>query len=407
VPSDDAPQEDRVTTETAAAQSNGLSMLDMPMATDREAGWAMLRAQGPLAELDGVLFATDPETIREMLANPEIFSSQQAYAALPTPVPWVPLMFDPPDAVRYRRLLAPFFSPGVINRMNDALRAQVRELLTPIAARGHADIVPELAVPYPSQVFLTLMGLPLADRDQLIAWKDAMLGATDPHAQASGIDVAAEVQALLTYLTDQIRSRKGRAGEDLLTRVVNDPSPDALDDTELLGMAFLLVNAGLDTVTSTLALAFEWLAKHPELQRRLAADRSLIPRFVEEVVRLNPVAAFTPRATTRETTLAGRDLPAGTTVLMAWAAANRDPAVYADPTTLDLDREGPHWGFGGGVHRCLGSHLARAELRLVFEEWFAAIPEFRFEDGFEPVMPWPVPLLTMPSVRLVFPTAGA
>jgi cytochrome P450 len=362
----------------------------------------MMQEQGPVVEMDGTHLVTSASGIEEVFKHPEVYSSAVVYKlVMGAPVPLVPLEFDPPELLRYRRLLAPFFSPGVIARMNDGLRTQVREIIEPIAARGHCDVVPELAVPYPGQVFLTLLGLPLADRDRLFGWKNAVIGAADP--TATGRPNEEVVQEFVVYLQERIAERKGQSGDDLLTRVVNDPSPDALNDEELLGMVYLLVNAGLDTVTSTLALAFARLAGDPELRAALAADRSRIPSFVEETVRLDPVAAFTPRTTTQDTTLEGQFLPAGAMVSLALAVANRDPEVYEDPTRLDLDRGGHHWGFGGGPHRCLGSHLARAELRLVFEEWFAAIPDFEFEEGFEPVMPWPLGLLTMTSVRLTFP----
>lgn len=376
------------------------SIMDMPMQRDREAGWRMLQQAGPLAVVDGRYFVTTSAGVMTVLQDPQTYSSSVVYReVMASPVPMVPIEFDPPEVVRYRRILAPFFAPGAISRLNEQLREQVRSLLAPMVERGSGDIVPELAIPYPSQAFLTLMGLPIADRDRLIRWKDAIIGASDP--TASGAPPELLVAELVEYLRDKIAARKGQTGDDLLTRVVNDSSADALDDDELLGMTYLLVNAGLDTVTSTIALSFERLAADQELRAELRADRKLIPKFIEEIIRLNPVACFTPRSTTKETVLEGHTLPAGTPVTLAFAVANRDPAVYEDATRLDLHRAGHHWGFGGGVHRCLGSHLARAELRVVLEEWFDAVPDFTFQADFEPVMPWPVGLLTMPSVRLV------
>jgi cytochrome P450 len=144
------------------------------------------------------------------------------------------------------------------------------------------------------------------------------------------------------------------------------------------------------------------LAADPDLRARLANDPALIPGFVEEVVRLNPVATFTPRVTTRDTVLEGRELPAGTRLVMVWATANRDTEVHPDATSVMLDRPEPHWGFGGGVHRCLGSHLARAELRLVLEEWLKQVPDFELEPGFELVHPWPAGLLGFESLPLTY-----
>jgi cytochrome P450 len=305
-------------------------------------------------------------------------------------VPLVPLAFDPPEHMRYRRMLAPFFSPGVIARLYDGLREQVAALIAPLAEAGSCEIVDDLCVPFPSQVFLTLMGLPLEDTDKLVGWKTAVIAATTPGASTND-DVSAALE-LFTYLTESIASRRGATDDSLWTKVINDPSDDALTDEELLGLGFLLVLAGLDTVTSTLSIAFERLGRDPELQARLAADPSQIPDFVEELVRLDPVATFTPRVTSRDVVLEGTPLPAGAQVVMVFAAANRDTQER-------------HWGFGGGVHRCLGSHLARAELKLVLEEWLKRVPSFSFADGFQPQMEWPISLLGFDRLLLTYPPA--
>lgn len=370
--------------------TDALTLAALPMATDREAAWQLLRDQGPVFVMDGAHYVTSDAGIDAVLHDPATFSSKLAFDALGSPVPLVPLAFDPPEHMRYRRLLAPYFSPGVIGRLYDGLRDQVAGLIAPLAAAGSCEVVGDLCVPFPSQVFLTLMGLPLEDTDRLVAWKTAVIAATTPGASTSD-DVTAALE-LFTYLTESIASRRGAADESLWTTLVNDSSEDALRDDELLGLGFLLVLAGLDTVTSTLSIAFERLGKDQALQARLAGDRGQIPAFVEDLVRTDPVATFTPRVTSVDTTLEGTAIPAGSTVVMVFAAANRETQ----------DR---HWGFGGGVHRCLGSHLARAELTLVLEEWFARVPAFSFAPGFTPAMEWPISLLGFDELQLTYPPA--
>jgi cytochrome P450 len=338
--------------------------------------------------MEGAFYVTSDAGIEAVLHDPELFSSKLAFDSLGSPVPLVPIAFDPPEHMRYRRMLAPFFSPGVITRMYDSLHEQVAAIIEPLAKAGSCDIVRDLCVPFPSQVFLTLMGLPLEDTDRLVHWKTAVIAATTPGKSTSD-DMTAALE-LFAYLTESIQARRGATDDNLWTKVINDSSEDALSDEELLGLGFLLVLAGLDTVTSTLSIAFDKLARDPEQRARLAADLSLIPDFVEELVRLDPVATFTPRVTSRETVLEGTTVPAGTQVVMVFAAANRDT-------------EERHWGFGGGVHRCLGSHLARAELKLVLEEWLKRVPDFSYTPGFMPAMEWPISLLGFDTLLLSYP----
>lgn len=380
-----------------------LTLAELTIPRDREAAWQTLLDRGPLVDMDGAVFAVSNRAVDEVLHDPELYSSRLAFDVVGSPVPMVPIAFDPPEHVRFRRLLAPYFSPAVIAQMHESLREQAASLIAPIAANGRCDVIHDLAIPFPSQVFLTLLGLPLSDTDRLIRWKDAVLAAAGPSGATQGQQE--DALELFGYLNEKIQDRRGQTGDDLLTKVVNDASEDAMTHQELLGLAFLMVLAGLDTVTATLGFAFEMLARDPDLRQKLAADHSLIPGFVEEVVRLNPVATFTPRITTRDTTLEGRHLPAGTRVVMVWAAANRDLAVHPGSTDVRFDREEHHWGFGGGVHRCLGSHLARAELRLVLEEWLKHVPDFGFAPGFEPVLPWPAGLLGFETLQITFEPA--
>jgi cytochrome P450 len=377
-----------------------LSLADLPVASDREAAWQALLDQGPLVDVDGAVFVVGNKAVDVVLHDPATYSSRLAFGVVGSPVPMVPIAFDPPEHMRYRKLLAPFFSPVVVGRMYESLREQLRALITPLAEAGRCDVVRDLAVPFPSQVFLTLLGLPLSDTERLVRWKDAVLAAAGPAGASEGQQ--AEALELFTYLGEKIEQRRGQPGEDLLTVLVNDTSAEAMSQEELLGLGFLMVLAGLDTVTATLGFAFELLARDADLRGRLAQDLTLVPGFVEELVRLNPVATFTPRVTTQDTVLEGRDLPAGTRVVMVWAAANRDPDRYEDGTAVQLDRDEAHWGFGGGIHRCLGSHLARAELRLVLEEWLTQVPDFALQPGTTPVLPWPAGLLGFPSVELTY-----
>jgi cytochrome P450 len=176
---------------------------------------------------------------------------------------------------------------------------------------------------------------------------------------------------------------------------------EPLDDAEAIGLSYLFVLAGLDTVTAAIGFALLELARNPELRADLRADPDRVKVFVEEIVRLEPPAPVLPRVTTEEVTVGGITLPAGSPIRLCIGAINRDDSD--DISTNDVVMDGKvrrHWGFGGGPHRCLGSHLARMELILVVNEWLARIPEFEVEPGATPEIPWPANTFGLASLPL-------
>jgi cytochrome P450 len=390
---------------TTSTEPPRISLPDVPMALDRGVGWGSIRAAGRVVRIGDGFWVTHREEVEHVLRHPEFFSSQKAFDSLGSPLPLVPIAFDPPEHTRYRKILQPYFSPRALASILPSLQAQITELIDDIAARGECEVVTDLAIPYPSQVFLTLFGLPLADRDRLVAWKDKVIGL------ATGATIGAEqdlvpAMELFAYLTEAIATKRADPGDDVLSQLLT--GGDALDDQEAIGLSFLFVLAGLDTVTATIGFALNALAQDPELRRRIATDYSAIPGFIEEVVRLEPPAPITPRITTEDVELGGVFIPAGSLVEVAVGAANRDPEGDRESDdAFDIDREiKRHWGFGGGPHRCLGSHLARMELRLVLEEWHRRIPEYELAPGAQPHITWPSNVHALTSVPLVFPAAG-
>ncbi|MEV3900932.1 cytochrome P450 [Mycobacterium sp. NPDC050551] len=371
----------------------------LPMAGDRGAGWAVLRDLGPVVTGDGWYYLTRRDDVLAALRDSESFSSSRAFDTMVSPVPLIPLACDPPDHTRYRRLLHSYFSPQTLGRMLPSMQAQAVDIIDRIALGDECEVMADLATPYPSQVFLTLLGLPLSDRQRLIAWKDAVIGISlDSDPDPAALVPAAE---LLQYLSDAVTSHRDDPGDDMLSRLLT--GDDALTDHEALGLAFVLVLAGLDTVTSAIGAAMLELARRPGLRTELCDNPSAIPGFVEEILRLEPPAPVVGRVTTRPVTVAGHTIPAGAEVRLCLGAINRDGSDATSGDDLILDgRLHRHWGFGGGAHRCLGSHLARMELNLVVTEWLRRIPEFELATDHTPEITWPAATCTLPRLPVRF-----
>jgi cytochrome P450 len=381
-----------------------------PMTFDRAAGWRYVRTAGDVIEgADGVWYLTSAESVRFAQRHPDVFSSARAFDMLGSPVPLIPIAVDPPDHVRYRHVLDPLFAPRVINVLEDSLRAQARELIQRFAGHGECDAVAELARLYPTQVFLTMFGMPLEDRDQFIYWAETIIENSNRDPTA---DIAPEVAecagALFGYLQRYVDEKRAAPGDDILSTVLGLEGDEAWSNEEVLGLCFLLVLAGLDTVTAMIGFILYHLARDPELRRRVVDDPDLVQPVIEEVLRLEQPAPVQPRVTTREVEVCGVMLPEGSRVAVCVGAANRDPVVFPNPDAIDpAQADTGHVAFGGGVHRCLGSHLARREMRIVVEEFHRLIPEYSIAPGAQPEIVFPSGTFHLRSLPLVFPASGA
>jgi cytochrome P450 len=374
-----------------------ITYADLPLAAARGVGWAALRDLGPVVAGDGWYYLTRREDVLAALRNPGLFSSSRTFDGLISPVPLIPLACDPPDHQRYRRILHPFFSPQTLGALLPSLREQAAGIIDAIAARNECEVMADLATPYPSQVFLTLFGLPLEDRDRLIKWKDAII-ALGLVSEPDPADLVPATE-LYAYLTDAVATHRSNPGDDILSQVLS--GDDALSDDEALGLAFVLVLAGLDTVTSAIGATLLELARRPDLRKELHEKPDQVGVFVEEMLRLEPAAPIVGRITTEAVTISGVTIPEGAQVRLCLGAINRDGS---DPTSgNDVVMDGKlhkHWGFGGGPHRCLGAHLARMELTTVVTEWIGRIPDFDVTPGYSPEITWPSATCTLPRLPL-------
>lgn len=295
------------------------------------------------------------------------------------PQPW-PINIDPPLHTSYRMPLQKAFSPKAILALKDSIRQLAGELIDAMKQAGTADFVTAVAEPLPVQVFLKMFGLPVERQQQYRqVVKEHMEGiaVTDPRA------VMARMLKITAIMRDTILERKEHPQDDLISMLWQADiggKPTTMDDME--NYCVVLFAAGLDTVVNGISLGVRHLAMNPELQRQLRADPSLIPAASEEMLR-RYTFTVPPRRVNKDTEFHGVTMKAGDKLMLFLPAADLDAKQYAEPEKYDLKRDTAHIAFGSGPHRCLGSHLARVELQVVYEEVLARLPEFRMASDKE------------------------
>ena len=345
-----------------------------------------------------------PQLVNETLTTPEVFSSADLVEQGNTR-PLIPLGIDPPDHVRYRRLLEPLFSPRRMEAQEADIAECVNHFIDTFIDRGECDFTVEFAELFPSSVFLGLMGLPWEQLDTLVQLRDGLLhpGTAEMSAQQRTAIQAETAQEVYAYFDRILDERTAQPRDDVLSALVGPHADgDCLSRDEALSICFVLLTAGLDTVTDSLTCFWAHLARHPELRHRIATDPDVIPRAVEELLRWETPVPFVVRWARRNSQLGEEVVEAGHHVLVNLSSANVDPAQFADPLEVDLDRRGnPHLAFGAGPHRCLGSHLARRELRIALREWHRRIPEYTLAPGYE--VRYRPPLRFVPDLQLSWP----
>lgn len=328
----------------------------------------------------------DGELVREALHRPELFSSSVVTPLEEDPpYKWIPEMLDPPEHTKWRQLLSPHFAPRRMEAMEGSVRHRCVEIIETFADRGHCDFLHDFAWRYPTTIFMELMGLPLAGLDRFMAWEHDILHLTADEDPDRSRAIAAML-AVQEYFSGLIDEKRADPGDDLLTEALTwtiDGEP--ISQADMLSWCLLMFMAGLDTVSIQLSYSFWYLAQHDDDRARIVADPAVIPSAVEEFLRAFAFVA-PARKVMRDGDFHGCPMKAGDMVLVPLSAATRDPASFAEPDRVILDRSpNDHIAFGAGPHRCLGSHLARRELRIALEEWHRRIPEYRLTPGVDVV----------------------
>jgi cytochrome P450 len=343
--------------------------------------WDELRQKCPIAHTDrfmGAYFPSRYEDVRAIAYDTEHFSSRRVVVReTRTPLPPAPpITSDPPEHRRAKQVLLPAFTPEMIGRHEPRTRAICRELLARIDVKDRCDGAVDYAQEIPVRVIAHMLGVPEEDADQFRKWIREILeiGVTD-----IGVLLRAQGE-MIAYFAEKIAARRASLGDDLISHLITSSVEDrSLTDEHINGTLRLLMIAGIDTTWSAIGSCIWHLAQHAQDRRRLAAEPGLMGSAIEEFLR-----AYAPvtmaREVVKQTQLAGCTFKPGHMVLLSFPAANRDPAMFPDADQVIIDRaQNRHAAFGLGIHRCIGSNLARMEIRAALSEWLARIPEFRLD----------------------------
>jgi cytochrome P450 len=331
----------------------------------------------------------------------ETFSNRKMSIPAVEPEPrLIPATLDPPQHGLYRMPLAKLFAPQAMKALQGEIRALAVELIDEVQDRGECDFVPAVAEPLPVMIFMRLMGMPLARLDQFRVWIKQILSSSVTESRNQAF---ANVAAMMAGL---IAERRARPENDLISCLIaTEIGGRPTTDDELQAYCVLLFLAGLDTVTNGMAFGVRHLSRDIELQGRLRIRPDLIPSATEEMLR-RYTFTMPVRIVTRDTEFGGVQLKKDERVLLALPAADLDPKTFPEPTRFDLERHNKaHMAFNAGPHRCLGAHLARIELHVLYEEWLKRIPTFS-QDPVKPERFRAAQVLAVESLPLVWNPHG-
>ena len=388
--------------------------LFIQMAVDPAAPWARyqkLVEKGVVDAGEGKVLLASREAVETACRNPQVFAIDEAGLFMGNVRSFKPQGIDPPLQTKYRKILDPLFSPKKMDLLEDDVAARVNRFIDGFIGRGECNFTEEFAIPFPSSVFLGLMGLPSEDLDLLLRFKEDILrpGST----QGKLLEGAQERlefqlrtgQEIYAYYEALLDERQKSPQDDILTHLLHaEIDGDRLTREDILDVCFHFLLAGLDTVTDNLTCFFAFLVQRPTYRRQLVENPSIIPSAVEELLRWESVVPAGRRRAKEDTELLGCPIKAGTAVSLGWAPSNFDPAQFPEPLEVHFDRQpNRHFAFGAGVHRCLGSHLARRELRVTLREWHRRIPEYSLKPG--STLEYQSLMRSVENLMLVWPTA--
>ena len=341
--------------------------------------WAVIDHSAVLdIERQPELFTNGPEPV---LANQNAIAQRQLEIK-------TLIHMDAPDHGKYRRLTNDWFKPASVRRLNDRLEELSREAVTKLeAAGGEIDFATEVALPYPLQVILRILGLPEEDYPRMLMLTQQLFGGEDPDLQRD--EISPEVQAQVigdfyNYFTELTAARRQNPTEDLATLIANGTIDDEpMPDLETLGYYVIVATAGHDTTSSAMAGGMQALVENPDQLELLQADPGAhMANAVEEMIRWTAPVRHFMRTATADTEVLGQEIKKGDWLYLSYKAANLDPKVFDDPLRFDIQRPNAdrQVSFGYGVHFCLGAQLARNELRSLFSHVVPRLASIELAD---------------------------
>ncbi|WP_179213978.1 cytochrome P450 [Rhizobium sullae] len=315
---------------------------------------------------------------RKVLEDIETFSSHRSIfsSALGEDWPMIPLELQPPAHGIFRALLDPLFTPRRVMALERNVRKQASALIDLIARMSTScDVMKDFAIPFTVDVYLGVMGLSNSRSDVLIRWVSDLL-------HGNGVKRTEAAQSIVNFIDEVAAMRRKQPAADFMTFVVRaQVESRSLTNEEVRGIGVLFLIAGLDTVAAALGFDLAYLARNPEDQELLRREPDRIALAVEELLRAYSTVQII-RVATKDVDFEGVSIRKGDLVSCATMIANRDPAEFKCPDTIDLTRQGNrHIAFGYGPHLCLGANLARREIAIGVHEWLARIPTFRIKEG--------------------------
>jgi cholest-4-en-3-one 26-monooxygenase len=334
----------------------------------------------------GFYAVTKHADIVHVSKNPRIFSSWLGGTNFPesdeqqlAQLRLLMLNMDPPQHVKFRQLVRSGFTPSKIKQLHADVQTLAAHIVDKVARRGQCDFVADISCELPLQVIAELMGIPQKDRHKVFEWTNTLIGFDDPDFRTNADQAMVASAQMWAYANELAQDRIRNPGDDLVTKLMRGE----VDGTRLTEMEFdsfflLLAVAGNETTRNLTTQGMLALFEHPDQYERVRRDLSLIPTAVEEMLRWAPAVIYFRRTVTQDTVLGGVKLERGDKVCVYYASGNRDADVFPNPNVFDVGRKpNPHLAFGIGEHFCLGSHLARMELQIIFKELLTRLPDMQ------------------------------